>query len=71
MPERDIVTVTFPVDVDLFLKIGMTVIDWHDDRCDVEGCRVWIRGQGHTGSTFTHGQPEEPAAASPPEPEGV
>jgi hypothetical protein len=55
MSERDIVTVTFPVDVDLFLKIGMTVADWHDDRCEIDACRVWIRGHGHQGSTFTHG----------------
>lgn len=55
MDERELATVTFPVDVDLFLKIGMTVTDWHDERCEIEDCRVWIRGHGHRGSTFTHG----------------
>jgi hypothetical protein len=57
MGEREIVAVAFPVDVDLFLKIGMTVTDWHDERCDIEGCRVFIRGEGHAGSRFVHGLP--------------
>lgn len=57
MSERVLVTVAFPCDLDLFLKIGMTVVDSHDQTCDAEGCRVFIRGLGQAGASFVHGIP--------------
>lgn len=61
MSNAKMVTIVLPVAVDLALAIGGAVCDWHDQSCDVEGCRVWMGGEpeGITTQTLTysHGLP--------------
>lgn len=70
--DLSIVTFTLPVDVDLFLRIGMAVCEWHDEegQCGIEGCRVTMAGNGPGPAstvTYYHGVPLVTSATPPPE----
>ena len=65
--DLSIVSFTLPVDVDLFLRIGMAICEWHDDEeagCRVDGCKVVMSGNGPgKDATVTYAHSRDPRVA--------
>lgn len=51
-------TILLPLDLKLALRMGMAVGDWHEENCDIPGCRLWMSGD-RLRIVYTHSLPGE------------
>jgi hypothetical protein len=58
LPPNALAVILLPLDLKLALRMGMAVGDWHEENCDIPGCRLWMSGD-RLRIVYTHSLPGE------------